>query len=139
MTITREDLVAAATVGLLQYRQVDPLLVFLLQRDVRARRVALAASGRASRRGTVLVWLSYVAGLLALLTATLFLLLFASHAARPLGAEAILASGVLYLLGAVRVVSWFKRNGYCARLRLFAALAMLSVPIALLVLQQAAV
>lgn len=43
MTIRREDLTAAAAAGLLPYRQIDPLLIFLLQRDIVAKRQVLLA------------------------------------------------------------------------------------------------
>lgn len=72
MTIRREDLAAAAAVGLLHYTQIDPLLVYLLQRDVRAKREAMLA--QLSRRSQFNLWLSYAAGLLALIVAALFAL-----------------------------------------------------------------
>lgn len=139
MTITREDLAAAAAVGVLQYRQVDPLLVFLLQRDVRAQRLALSAQACSPQQGALVAWLFYLAGFVALVSAALFTLLFASHAATSLDvSDAWVPAGALYLLGAILLASWFRKRGYCARMRLFATLAIVSVPLALLVVQQVA-
>ncbi len=133
MSITREDLAAAAAVGVLQYRQIDPLLVFLLQRDVRARRVALAEQVRRPRAGA---WLAYAAGLLALVSAALFVMLYASSVEGWAG-FILVPAAALYVLAATRVAIWFRRRGYCARLRILAAVLMASVPLALLLLQQA--
>jgi len=138
MTITREDLAAAAAVDLLQYRQIDPLLVFLLQRDVHARRAALAEQARRSSHGAVVMGLSYLAGLLAIVTAALFAALFTSRATDSFDFSVLAAGGILYALSAVRVASWFRQRGYCARVRVLAALALVSVPLAVLVVQQAA-
>ncbi|MGE5622206.1 MAG: hypothetical protein ACM3WS_03510, partial [Bacillota bacterium] len=72
MTIRREDLAAAAAVGLLHYRQVEPLLVFLLQRDVHARRAAMLAQMHPSPFRRLNRWLSCLLGALVLLTTLLF-------------------------------------------------------------------
>lgn len=136
MTIRREDLVAAAAVGLLQYRQVDPLLVFLLQRDVRAKRLALAAQARAGRHGSVYALLSYVVAFLALLTSALFAVLFTTRAVQAMGVGALFFFTMMYGIGAFGLATWFKRRGYCRGMRLTLALTVASVPLAVFALQQ---
>lgn len=137
MTIRREDLVAAAAVGLLQYRQVEPLLVFLLQRDVRAQREAMLARQRRQRpfAGGINVALSHIVGFLALVTATLFAVLFSSRAMHSMSTASILAFGFVYAAGGMGVAAWLRRKGFCARVRVAAALAVASVPLAVLALQ----
>jgi len=137
MMIKREDLVAAAALDLLQYRQIDPLLVFLLQRDVRAKRQDLAAQTPVPRSG-LNAWLSCLAGLLAIVTITLFALLFSSRTAQSYGAGALFFVTVLYGLGAFGIVSWFNRRGFRKRLRVLAALTITSLPLAVFALQRVA-
>jgi hypothetical protein len=138
MTIRREDLVAAAAVGLLQYRQVEPLLVFLLQRDVRAQREAMLARQsrqRRSLRSGINVALSHVVGVLALVTAALFAVLFSSRAVQAMGSAAILLMGSAYAVGGLGLAAWLRRRGFCVRVRVAAALAIASVPLAVIALQ----
>lgn len=137
MTIGREDLMAAASAGLLQYRQIDPLLVFLLQRDVRARRLALAAQARPIHQ-KMHVALSWVLTLLALVTGVLFALLFATRTVQAMNTGALLAFMVPYVLAGFALVFWFRQRGYCRRLRLLVAFVIASVPLAVFALQQAA-
>ena len=101
MTIRREDLVAAAAVGLLQYRQVEPLLVFLLQRDVRAQREAmLARQGRQRLFASgINVALTRIVVVLALVTAILFAVLFSSRVVHAFGTTALLLFGSAYAAG----------------------------------------
>lgn len=135
--IKREDLVAAAAVGLLQYRQIDPLLVFLLQRDVRTRRQALLAQSPA-RRGGFNTWLSYLLGLVAIVTTAMFAVLFTSRAVQSLGIGTLFFFIALYGLSAFGLVSWFNRRGFCKRARVLAAVTIASVPLAVFALQQIA-
>ncbi|HJV82610.1 hypothetical protein [Noviherbaspirillum sp.] len=138
MTIRRDDLVAAAAVGLLQYRQIDPLLVFLLQRDVRLKRQALIAQAQAKQRNGFYVFLSNVAALLAVITASLFGVLFTTRSLHSMGFGALALFTLLYGFGALALVFWFKQRGYCARFRVLSALIMTSVPLAVFALQQVA-
>ena len=138
MTIRRDDLVAAAAVGLLQYRQIDPLLVFLLQRDVRAKRQALASQARESRHGGVYALLSYTVAVLAIVTAALFAVLFTSRAVHSAGSGAIVFFTGMYMAGALAIAAWFRRRGYCSRVRLLAAVIMATAPLAVMALQQVA-
>ena len=137
MTIRREDLVAAAAVGLLQYRQVEPLLVFLLQRDVRAQREAmLARQGRQRPSArSINTILFYFVALLALVTATLFAVLLSSRAVQAMGQGVLLLFVLAYAGGGLGVAAWLRRRGFCARLRVAAALAVASVPLAVIALQ----
>ncbi len=139
MTIRREDLVAAASVGLLQYRQIDPLLVFLLQRDVRAKRLALAAQVRTSRQSWLYALLSYVVAALAILTAGLFAVLFTSRGVQEMGSGALFFFTSVYVAGALGLVAWFKRRGYCGKIRLLLAMTMASVPLAVFAFKQVVV
>ena len=136
MTIRRDDLVAAAAVGLLQYRQVDPLLVFLLQRDVLAKREALNAQANASGNSGLYALLSYMVALMAIVTASLFAALFTTRVVAAMGNGAFLFFIALYLLAAFGVAAWFRRRGFCVRVRVLTAIAMASVPLAVVALQQ---
>ena len=137
MTIRREDLVAAAAVGLLQYRQVEPLLVFLLQRDVRAQREAMLARQRRQRSfgGGINLALSHIVAFLAMITATLFAILFSSRALQAMGLGAVILFGSVYIAGGMGIAAWLRRQGFCARVRVAAALAIASVPLAVIALQ----
>lgn len=134
MTIRREDLAAAAAIGLLHYTQVDPLLVCLLQRDIRASREAMLA--QLSRRSRFNLWLSYAAGLLALITAALFVVLFVSRAMMPMDDGTLLLSCLLYGAGTITFAGWLRKCGFCVRVLLAAALTLASVPVAVCALCQ---
>jgi hypothetical protein len=136
MTIQRDDLVAAAAVGLLQYRQIDPLLIFLLQRDVRTQREAMLAQTRSARIKRTYALLSYLVGMLAIITAALFAVLFTTRAVGPLSMDALIFFTVLYSLCAVVLSSWFKRRGFGMAIRLLTAVVVALVPVAVFALQQ---
>lgn len=138
MTIRRDDLVAAASLGLLQYRQIDPLLVFLLQRDVRGKRLALIAQAQLAQRSRFYVFLSNLAALLAVVTASMFAVLLTTRSEHSMGVSTLVLYSLLYACGALGVAFWFKRRGYCARIRVLSALIMTSVPLAVFALQQVA-
>lgn len=137
MTIRREDLAAAAAVGLLQCRQVDPLLVFLLQRDVYAQRQVLAAQMRGQRRHPAYALLFGVAAVLAIVVMGWFGLRFAMHP-EPIGVGMLLSFVGLYVMAAVGIVGWFGRDGGggAVRPRTVSALVLASVPLAVLTLVQ---
>lgn len=136
MTIRRDDLVAAAAAGLLQYRQVDPLLLYLLQRDIRAKRQALAIQPQANRYRRINALLAYAAMLLAVVTASLFGVLFTSRAMYLLGGGVLTLLAFAYAAAGFAVAAWFRRRGYCKRVRLLFAVIMTSVPLAVAALQQ---
>jgi hypothetical protein len=135
MTIRREDLAAAAAVGLLQYRPIDPLLVFLLQRDVRARRQVLAAQVRGQQRGWAFGLLSLLAIVLAIVTIAMFGLLFSTRA-EPAGLGMLFSFAALYVLVALSVVNWASRRSQGGPVRTLSALAVASVPLAVFTLAQ---
>lgn len=134
MTIKREDLAAAAALGLLQYRQIDPLLVFLLQRDVFARRQALLRV-RDQRRGGVLAWISYAAAIVALVTGAMFALLVTSRGGQ-LDSGVVLLFLVAYAASALGAAALVRARGYDKRIRLLCAGLMASVPLAVFALQR---
>lgn len=136
MTIQRDDLVAAAAVGLLQYRQIDPLLIFLLQRDVRTQREAMLAQTRSARIKRTYALLSYLVGMLAIITAALFAVLFTTRAVGPLSMDALIFFTMLYSLCAVVLSSWFKRRGFGMAIRLLTAVVVALLPVAVFALQQ---
>lgn len=138
MTIRREDLAAAASLGLLQHSQVDPLLIFLLQRDVLARRAELAAAAQAA--ATPRTWLRavlwYTAALLAVLTAGLFGVLYVSRSAPGAGLAALVCAVGLYTAAGVKLASWSRGRGYCRATRVTLGVVMASVPLAALLVHQ---
>lgn len=139
MTIRRDDLVAAAAAGLLQYRQVDPLLVFLLQRDITAKRQAmLAQAGRRPYQG-LFGALSFLVAVLAVVTAVMFSVLISSRSVNAMDGAAYVLFALLYLGGGLGIVAWFRRRGYCGRIRLLLVLVMASVPLAMVALQQVSI
>lgn len=138
MTIRREDLAAAASHGLLQHSQVDPLLIFLLQRDVLARRAEMAAATRAAAtpRSWLRVVLAYIAAFLAVLTVGLFAVLYVSQAAPGAGLAALIGAVVLYTAAGVKLASWSRGRGYCRAARVTLGVVMASVPLAALAVHQ---
>ncbi|MEN3292627.1 MAG: hypothetical protein V7642_1880 [Burkholderiales bacterium] len=135
MTTQRDDLVAAAAVGLLQYRQIDPLLIFLLQRDVRTQREAMLANMRSARIRRTYTFLSYLAGVLAIISAGLFALLFTTQAVGALSMDTLVFFTVLYTLCAVGLSFWFKRRGFGIVIRALTAFVVALVPVAVFALQ----
>ena len=136
MTIRREDLAAAASLGLLQYRQIDPLLVFLLQRDVSARRQAMQAQAE-RRRGGVLSWMAGIAAVLATVTGAMFALLLTSRGSQ-IGTGVVLLFLTAYAGSAFSATALVRARGYGKRVRVASATLMASVPLAVFALQQAA-
>ncbi|WP_420476530.1 hypothetical protein [Noviherbaspirillum sp. ST9] len=136
MTIRRDDLVAAAAAGLLQYRQVDPLLVYLLQRDITAKRQAMLDQAHPRQYKGLHTVLSFLLAVLAVVTAAMFGVLFSSRTAHAMGNSAWAVLLFLYLAGGMALVAWFRKRGYGARIRLLLAVVMASVPLAVVALQQ---
>jgi hypothetical protein len=136
MTIQREDLVAAAAVGLLQYRQIDPLLVYLLQRDVIKKRLELGAHLRPRQPGSLAMMLSWIAIALGLITAAMFAVLFTGQAVQTMGVGALFFITLFYALGGLGVSNWFKRYGLGGRTRVSLAVLLTAAPLAVFALQQ---
>lgn len=129
--IQREDLAAAASAGLLHCRQVDPLLVFLLQRDVLAKRQAMLAQSRSARANGTSILMAYLAGMLAMVTAALFAVLFTTRTAEVVGIGALVIFSLFYGAGAIGLASWFRHRGFSAPVRILTALVIALVPVAL--------
>ncbi|HZW23180.1 hypothetical protein [Noviherbaspirillum sp.] len=138
MTIRRDDLVAAAAAGLLQYRQVDPLLVFLLQRDISAKRQAMLAQTGSKRFQGLYGVLSFLAAALAVVTAIMFSVLFSSRTVDAMDGAAYALFALLYLGAGLAVAAWLRKRGYCGRIRLLLAVVLASAPLAVVALQQVA-
>jgi len=136
MKIRREDLVAAAALGLLQRRQIGPLFLFLLQRDVRAKRMALVAQARVSQQHGFYRLLFYLAAFLAVATTLLFTALLVSAA--PMEEGVLLVFGVLYLMCSWALIAWVRNREFGRRVRMGPALVLASVPLAMVAVQQVA-
>lgn len=135
MKIRREDLVAAAALGLLQRRQIGPLLLFLLQRDIYAKRLALAAQAREAQRHGVCRVLLSLAGGLAVATTVLFAVLLMTG--NPAGSAALFFFAALYSLSAACIVARYRKSRP-GRIRMFPAMILASVPLALILARQVA-
>lgn len=138
MTIRRDDLVAAAAAGLLQYRQVDPLLVFLLQRDITAKRQEMLAQARPEQYNGLYGILSFLVAVLAVVTAVMFSVLLSSRTVHTMGSGAFVFFALVYLVAGLAIAAWFRKRGYCGRIRLLFAVVMASLPLAVVALQQVA-
>lgn len=136
MKIRREDLVAAASEGLLQPRQIGPLFLFLLQRDVRARRMALARQVHTTQRHSIFRMLFYMAGFTAATTTLLFAVLLSTQ--NPTGTGALFFFSMLYMLCAAWVVKWFRSRRFGKRIRMLPALAVAALPLSMIVVKQVA-
>lgn len=134
MKISREDLLAAAGAGLLQYRQIEPLLVFLLQHDLLQTREAMLDKQQPKKSMTV--WLTYAVAALAFVTACLFTTLVFSRGLQSLASGSLAAAMACYLVAIVGMVAWVRRRGYDMRVRVLALLGMASLPLAMLTLHQ---
>lgn len=124
MTIKREILEAAASAGMLKYGQIDNLLVFLAQQELKSSR-----QGGPSRAGAAL--LNYLGGMLILGAA----LLFAYMAAMTLGIGALLWCSIVYAVGAIILANRWMQRGRGLLASLFAVLAVGMVCSAVLVAQ----
>lgn len=139
MKIRRKDLVAASALGLLQRRQIAPLFLFLLQRDVHAKRLALAAQARTTQRNSFHGLLFYMAAFSAIATTVLFAVLLTTRAPSATGSGAMFLFSALYLLCAGGIVAWFKQQGYGRAIRMSSALVLTSVPLVLFAIKQMSV
>lgn len=134
MKISREALLAAASAGVLQYRQIEPLLVFLLQHDLLQTREAMLEQKKPQK--TVMTWLGYTAVALAFVTACMFITLVFSKGWTGMVSTPILAGMLAYLLATIGVIAWVRYRGYDFRVRLMALIGMASVPLAVLTIHQ---
>jgi hypothetical protein len=137
MTIQREDLVAAASVGILQYKQIDPLLIYLLQRDVCTHREAMLEQKTSAHvRGRVFRFLTYLVLALGVITASLFAVMFGMRANVMTGAGtgSLIAVTALCALG---IALWFTRKRFGVVIRMLVAFLIALVPVGVFALQNA--
>lgn len=135
MTVKREDLLAAASVGVLHYTQVDPLLVFLLQRDVNVQRQAMLKQKRGSRISGRHV-LFYMAAILILGLVTLLVAFYTKLAFDALGPSGILWFIGLYALFTVGMATWFEWRQLGLPVRIFSTSVIALLPLAIFASQQ---
>jgi hypothetical protein len=134
MKISREALLAAASAGVLQYRQIEPLLVFLLQHDLLQTREAMLEQKKPQK--TVMTWLRTIAVVLAFVTACMFMTLVFSKGWTGAVSAPVLAGMLVYLVVSIGVIAWVRYRGYDFRVRLVALIGMASVPLAVLTIHQ---
>ena len=137
MSIKREDLQAAAAVGVVQYTQVDPLLIFLLQRDVYQQREAMLRERRPARMSGMHVAF-YMLALLIIGVATAMIAIYTKLAVDALGADGLLWFIGLYALFTLAVATWFERRKIEASTRIFATSVIALLPLAVFASQQLA-
>ncbi len=127
MSVKREDLLAAAALGVLQYKQVDPILIFLLQRDMRlARESRHVKKAEPPRRR-----LYYLAALLAVGAAALLIASYMNVSLNALDAGKLLWFSGLYVLFTVVMIAWFEWQHVGIAIRIFATSGIALVPLAI--------
>jgi hypothetical protein len=129
MTVKREDLLAAASVGVLHYTQVDPLLVYLLQRQ------AMLRQKRGSRMSGKHVML-YMAAILVIGLVAAMVAFYTKLAFDALGPTGILWFIGLYALVTVGVAAWFEGRQIGLPVRIFSTSVIALVPLAIFASQQ---
>lgn len=135
MSIKREDLLAAASVGVLQYTQVDPLLVFLLQRDVNLQRQTMLKQKKGSRMSGRHV-LSYMAAVLVIGLVTSLVAYYTKLTFDALGPSGILWFIGLYALFTVAMATWFEWRQLGLPVRIFTTSVVALLPLAIFASQQ---
>jgi len=136
MTVKREDLLAAATAGILHYGEVDPLLIFLAQREATIKKSA-APNEQPLTGWKGFHWIAYFGGVFAIGLVTLVGTLFSMHGAVSLGVMAVLWFSLVYALCAVGASAWFNLRAGNVPLGLFAVLAIALMPVVVFALQRA--
>lgn len=133
MIVKREDLVAAAHAGVLHYKEVDALLIFLAQRELTAKKVDEEQQSRRMRRAW---FVYYLAGMLAIAVATACGVQFVSPRVLSFGAFVALWFTVLYGLCAVGAAAWFGIRGGRVLRGMFSVFLIALMPVAILAAQQ---
>jgi hypothetical protein len=129
MIVEREDLVAAASVGVLQYKQVEPVLVFLLQRDVsQQRKQMLAQKGPPRIRARYVLF--YLTALFALATAAMLVGWYTHLAFKALGVGGLLWFTALYATFTIAMAAWFERRKMATAVRIFTTSVIALMPLA---------
>jgi hypothetical protein len=135
MSVKREDLQAAAAIGVVQYTQVDPLLIFLLQRDVNRQREAMLRERRPARMSGLHVAF-YMLTLMFIGVATALIAIYTKLAVDALGASGLLWFIGLYALFTLAVAAWFERRKIGASVRIFTTSVIALLPLAVFTSQQ---
>lgn len=135
MSVKREDLLAAAAVGVVQYTQVDPLLIFLLQRDVNLHREAMLREKRPVRMSGMHV-MFYMLALLFVGVATSLIAIYTKLAINALGTDGLLWFIGLYVLFTLLVAAWFERHQIGNSVRIFTTSVIALLPLAVFASQQ---
>lgn len=132
MNVKREDLVAAANAGVLHYKEVDSLLIFLAQREVTTRK-----TGDAAEPGRRRPWLSYyLAGILAIAVATVCGYFLISRSVLELGMFTAGWFTIIYALSSIGSAAWLGiRNGGIVR-GIFSVFLVALMPLAIVAAQQ---
>lgn len=134
MTVKREDLLAAATAGVLHYGEIDSLLIFLAQREATIRKLTTVTEMPAE--GMRAHWMYYLGGVLAIAVATLFGMLFSTRNVGSLGLVAVLWFSLVYVLCAIGATAWFDMRGRRVLIGLFVVLAIALMPLAVFALRR---
>lgn len=134
MTVKREDLLAAATAGVLHYGEIDSLLIFLAQREATIRKLTTVTEMPAAGMRTH--WMYYLGGVLAIAVATLFGMLFSTRNVGSLGLVAVLWFSLVYVLCAIGATAWFDMRGRRVLIGLFVVLAIALMPLAVFALRR---
>jgi hypothetical protein len=127
MIVKREDLMAAANAGVLHYKEVDSLLIFLAQREMTAKKVDEEQQLHRTRRAW---FMYYLAGMLAIGMATLCGVVFVSPNVISLGAFAALWFTVIYGLSAMGAAAWMGIRGGVLR-GIFSVFLIALIPVAI--------
>jgi hypothetical protein len=135
MSVKREDLLAAAAVGVVQYTQVDPLLIFLLQRDVNLQREAMLKEKRGARMSGMHV-VFYMLALLFIGIATAMVAIYIRLAIDALGAAGLLWFIGLYAVFTLAMAAWFERRQIGTSVRIYATSVIALLPLAVFTSQQ---
>ncbi|MDB5839022.1 MAG: hypothetical protein JWQ23_974 [Herminiimonas sp.] len=136
MTIRREDLLAAAEAGVVQYSQIDHILIFLLNRDIQSQRSAVQTRRRSPRR----TGLYYMLAMLAIGTA-LALIAWSPGLYGQIALQAHITDRLMWPIGlcalfAVAIAAWFERRRAGLTVRVLAAAVIALVPLALFLSQR---
>jgi hypothetical protein len=124
MKIKREMLEEAASAGMLKYSQIDNLLVFLVQQELKKNRESSVMRTASARQYSLF-------GMLALIAAAVF----AVEAVSALGVGALMWFAVLYGLCAVGVAHWCAQRDLRFPAALFSVIAIVLAGAAVFALQ----
>jgi hypothetical protein len=134
MTVKRDDLLAAATAGVLHYGEVDPLLIFLAQREATIKKMSDSETKPPRRKFSHFVY--YLGGVLTIGIATLLGTMYTHVNVSSLGLIALLWFTVLYALCAIGAAAWTDMRKGVVPIGLFAVLLIALMPFAVFALEQ---